>query len=335
MRNTFLIYVLIFVIGVAKAKDYLHPSPSDPGYLDESHRFMFFESYWLNMQHWMYNMSLYAQDTPINEVIGERYNDFSDSEKEVIDTSVDYYQREVLQHDLRFGELTFYFKRWVITQSAAELVDVPQEFQGIAGVLQQMKSIYDSYYWPEHHQQNLKVLSENIEMIKALEDTAVTDLEKICHASWQEEKIRVDISYHSKYERPYTTITPAAHIVMDSKRNHSPIGNWFELLLHETSHHMIHDSHGFVGGTILDVANIGNYRLPRQLSHSYLFYFSGIVARRHLQAYDPDYELYMMRRGVFKKLHEVLEKHLDPYITGNISLHDATVNLMEDYWQPD
>ncbi|MEQ9298948.1 MAG: hypothetical protein RIF33_10310, partial [Cyclobacteriaceae bacterium] len=98
-------------------------------------------------------------------------------------------------------------------------------------------------------------------------------------------------------------------------------------------HHMINDNAGFIGGTILDVAEKGNYRLPRQLSHSYLFYLSGIVAQRHLQALVPNYELYIIRRGVFKDRHDLLPKYLDPYIAGKVSLHDATVSLMEDYWK--
>lgn len=333
MRYIAYLFLIVWASHVSQAQEYVHPSASDPGYLNESNRFMFFENYWLNMQHWLYNMSLYSQEEPISEVIGERYEEFTDSEKEVVASAVDYYQKNILEHDLRFGELTFAFKRWVITQTNDELQDIPSEMQEMALVLQSVRPVYDKYYWVDHHKQNLKVLSENIELIRALEDTSVLDLERLCYASWQAEKIRVDISYHSKYERPYTTITPVAHIVMDSKRNHAPAGNWFELLLHETSHHMIHNDVGFVGGTILDVADQGNYRLPRQLSHSYLFYLSGIVARRHLQATIPDYELYIVRRGIFKDRLELLRKYLDPYVAGEISLHDATVSLLEEYWK--
>ncbi len=322
-----------FAVAHLQAQEYRHPSATDPGYLGESNRFMFFENYWLNMQHWAYNMSSYAQEDPLDKVMGEVYDQLSDKDRLTLQNAVTFYQDEILQYDLRIGELTYYFKRWIVTQQNSIPQEVPEQFRPLMDQLIALKPLYDKHYWPEHHAANVAVYEDNIDLIRSLEDTAVVDLEQLCHAEWQEEKIRVDISYHSKLSRPYTTVTPVAHIVMDSRRNATPAGNWFELLLHETSHHMIDDDSGFVGGTILDVAAIGRYRLPRQLSHSYLFYLSGKVAQRHLLDSYPEYELYMVRRGVFARSFDLLREHLDPYIAGEVSLHDATREFMEAYWE--
>lgn len=327
---TTLIYIAVMTV---QAQDYMHPSATDPGYLGESNRFMFFENYWLNMQHWAYNMSAYAQEEPLEHVMGEVYAQLSDQDREALLEAVRFYQEEILQYDLRIEELTYYFKRWIVTQDSGVPEEVPQQFRPIMDRLIALKPIYDQYYWDTHHQANVAVYEDNIDLIRTLEDTSVVDLEWLCRARWQEEKIRVDISYHSKLSRPYTTVTPVAHIVMDSRRNATPVGNWFELLLHETSHHMIDEGAGFIGGTILDVGDKGNYRLPGQLSHSYLFYLSGKIAQRHLADIDPDYQLYVIRRGIFKDRIELLPKYLDPYIAGELSLHDATRALLEDYWE--
>ena len=108
-----------------------------------------------------------------------------------------------------------------------------------------------------------------------------------------------------------------------------PYGNWLELLYHETSHHLIGSRTGFVGGTITDVAQTTEGRLPNGLWHSYLFYFSGKVTQQLLQSEGiEDYTLYMVRNRVFSRTFPLLDKYLPGYLAGEKSLATVTAEII-------
>lgn len=131
-----------------------------------------------------------------------------------------------------------------------------------------------------------------------------------------------------------TTVRAATHIVMDSKTSVHAEGEWIELLLHEACHHLISSSSGFVGGTILDVSDIMGKKAPRQLWHSFLFYFSGKVAQNLLTKEEmKECELYMVRRNVFAAYFPLLDKHLPAYLANEANLAEATEKIMEDYYR--
>ena len=100
-------------------------------------------------------------------------------------------------------------------------------------------------------------------------------LVKLTRHEWEKEKIRVDISFHSKLERPYTTTHEAVHVVMDSGNNANPPGNWLELLFHESSHHLIFPSKCYVSEVIAVSETETGLKAPRSLWHAYLFILPG------------------------------------------------------------
>lgn len=328
LRKTW--FVILFMHAfILKGQEYIHPSTEDDGFLGESERFMFFEHYWLNTHHWLYNMGLKAEELNLEEIFTEHWEKMSDPEKETLTKAIEYYKANVLQYDLRTSGYTYHFKRWVVTQPSDTFDEIPGNFLENVLILKSMHEIYKRFFWDLHHEENKAVFEENIALIKSIEYKAVVRLNYLCQDIWQEEKIRVDICYHSKLERPYTTTGPVAHIVMDSNKNRFPEGNWAELILHESAHHLMGSSYGFVAGTIINLAKVHELTIPRQLAHSYLFYFTGKVAQELFKESIPDYELYMVRNKVFSNRFEILDKHLSEYMNNEKSLADVTLQILK------
>lgn len=303
-----------------------------PGYLMDSQLFEFYNHYWLNLHHflhskadWLTKKSIEASLTlPIWETM-------QDHEKTTITNVLHFYKDNILQEDLRTGDLQYAFKNWVIQQK--ENTDLPNnpQFADQIRILNKVKKIYSKYWWSNHQKSNVQVLQDNIVLIKKLEITAKEKITQLAKANWQTEKIRVDICYYGKLGRPYTSTDPT-HIVMNVGRNVKPAGSWFELLFHEASHHFIFPSGDFVGGTINQAVEDLGMKAPRGLWHGYLFYFTGKVSQELLVKEGiTDYELYMVRRKVFDWFYPLLDKHLPAYLDGKATLADCTKQIIVDF----
>jgi len=242
-----------------------------------------------------------------------------------------YYADYIIKEDLRTGDHNSSFKRWVVKYGPDLLPDNEQFSQHIIH-LNKFKNIYDNYSWAKHMKANKSVYYDYIDLVTKYEKRFIQSLSEICRAEWQQEKIRVDISFNSKRDIPYTTTKPVTHIIMDSQRSVVADGEWFELLLHEASHHLINSKTGFIGGTILNTAETLKLEPPRQLWHSYLFYFSGKVSQAILvEEGFSDYQMYMVKYGVFGWIFPFLDRQLPAYLNGEISLNHATSRIIIEF----
>ncbi|MEM8909021.1 MAG: hypothetical protein AAGD05_14335, partial [Bacteroidota bacterium] len=200
-------------------------------------------------------------------------------------------------------------------------------------ILNQSKALYQQHFWPLHDATNRQVLNEQWSLIKNLEAQAVQRLVALTRTEWSKEKIRIDISYHSKLERPYCTTQGGVHVVMDSGNNAQPPGNWIELLFHESSHHLIFPSDCYVSDVIDQVADSTGIAVPRGLWHAYLFYFSGVVTQELLPSQGiTDYELYMVRKRPFHWFFPLLSQNLPRYVSKTDSLDKCTQQILQG-WQ--
>ena len=190
------------------------------------------------------------------------------------------------------------------------------------------------FFWMIHDAANQEILEINLPLITNTEEMVVDTLTTLTRQFWQAEKIRVDISYFAKStpqnmrNRPYTALSPT-HVVMNScPGTNDPVGNWLELLYHESSHHLIGTVSGFIGGTIRDVADASGERSPFGLWHAYLFYFSGKATQKALASQGiEDYEIYMIRNKVFSRLIPHVVAHLPEYMHRRQTLKDVTARI--------
>lgn len=221
------------------------------------------------------------------------WNNMNVEERQSFEDALIYYADSIIIEDLRMGEYNTNFKEWVIDKTWDDPLPREPIFDQQIERLNKFKDVYLKYYWNIHSKSNNRVCNQNINWVRNHEQSFVEKLSNFCKAKWQTEPMRVDISFHSKRDIPYTTLYPKTHIIMDSKNTPLIQGVWFELLLHESSHHLISSSTGFVGGAISNVAEVQQVKVNNQLWHAYLFYFSGKVAKELLsKAGVNNYVLY-------------------------------------------
>ncbi len=338
MRKISMTTRLIFLLNLCliplslHASDYVHPQATDPGFQAETDHFVFFSHIWLNMHHFLYRQAEFAYDPKAEYPSDENvYASLNSQEKEALKEALAYYRDNLLKEDLRRSGYMFHFKRWVIQFGAeGDLPDL-EEIREHVNLLNKIKHVYLSHFWKKHHAANQAVLNTNLDWIQKHEAQFSKALSDLCKAPWQREKIRVDISYHSKRDIPFTTTRIATHIVMDSRMNHEPPGNWFELLLHESSHHLIKSTSGFISGTIRDVVDVKGKRAPRQLYHAYLFYLSGKVAKDLLAKEGlTEYDMYVKRTKMsYQRIYPLMDAHLPAYMLKKESLASVTEKIID------
>lgn len=101
-------------------------------------------------------------------------------------------------------------------------------------------------------------------------------------------------------------------------------------MYHESAHHLILSESYFVGVTIADICEAKSINRPRQLGHSYLFYFTGQVTKSLLEQEGVVYpDIYMVRNKVFSRYYPLLDQYLRSYMDRKITLGQATEKIIE------
>jgi len=286
------------------------------------------------MHHFLW-LEAFMQAKVDSTIVDQKLN--ATAQKE-LDAALSWYQDHLVEEDLRTSDYMSHFKVW-ITETGEMREKIPEEFADHVKTLKAFDDTYKTHFWPKHKEVCERVLEENLPLLRATEEKYVEAITTLTRQFWQGEPVHIDITYVAKAttwnlrNRPYTSIFPT-HVVMNAVGENEVKGNWLELLYHESAHPLILSSSYFVGGTLKDLAEVENIELPRQLGHSYLFYFTGEITKQLLKEQGIDYpETYMQRNGVFSSYYALLEKHLTPYINREVTLIKATQNFLADFNQ--
>ncbi len=299
-------------------------------YHDATKYYSFNINYWFNLHHFLHLesfLNVNEDSTIINKKIPS-------AAQAKLEASLAYYRENLVEQDLRTSAYMTEFKQWITNDQ--NLSEIPVKFQDHMKVLKAVSDVYRKEFWPLHEKACRSVLKENIETIRSTEQRFVDQITTLARQFWQSEKLTVDIVYVAKVSRrnlrnrPYTTIFPT-HVVMNAIGENDVPGNWLELLYHESAHHLILSRSYFIGGTIKDVAETLNVESPRQLGHSYLFYFTGKLTQQLLEELGISYRItYMERNNVFSSYYPYLDIHLSDYIDRKITLAEATKRMIND-----
>lgn len=322
MRKILFLLLLFLTLGCQITKAQSPTRNSTEG-------FTFEINYWFNLHHflWMESfMNVQKDSTVIRQNI-------SGNVRKGLNTALEYYKKNLIKYDLRASDYMNEFKQ-LVTSSNFELNTVPKKYQEHIKVLKEVSEAYKTSLWPKHKATCEKVLSDNIELIKLTEEKYAYGIQNLTRQRWQNEKIKVDITYYGTAttwnfdHRPYTTLFPT-HVVMNAIGENDVKGNWVELLYHESAHHLILGSSYFVSGTIKDVSEVMKVKPPRAFWHAYLFYLTGELTKQIFIEEKIVYnKTYMERTGVFGRHYKVLKKYLKPYMNREITLAEATKKIL-------
>jgi len=261
-----------------------------------------------------------------------RLQSFAEREMAVLDSAIRFYQKELIDLDLRRSSYMENFHEWIRLQQGKQLRAAPLPFRSHVAQLNAVADIYRRRYWPKHQAEIGQLLRRNWDALLSIEESLRDSLSLLCRQNWQSTLIRVDLVRYGKSsrrnirDRPYSRIEPARVVLYTDDE---PMGNWLELLFHEASHHLILSSEGFVAGTIADVAATMDAQAPRSLWHAYLFYFTGRLLEGVFE--DSDYTMYMKRNAVFDRYFPHLQAHLPSYMRGERTLAEVTREIISGF----
>ena len=300
----------------------------------ESIKTQYFEfqiNYWFNMHQFLW-AEAFVQAYKDGSLVSKELDRESNRE---LKQALDYYKNNLVDLDPRTDNYMTRFKHWITSQEKA-IDTVPKEFRKHFEILAAFSEVYSTVFWKEHQMSCQSVLQDNFKWIEKTEIQFVKEITLLTRQFWQQELLKVDLTYYGKFSKrntrnlPYTTLFPT-HVVMNVDGQNEVQGNWLELLYHEAAHHLILGSSYFVGGTINDVSKAMNVEIPRQLGHSYLFYFTGELTKELLENLEiNDYTTYMERNNLFSNYYPILTKHLKNYMEGNATLAKTTESVIND-----
>lgn len=333
MKKNLLGTLLVFLSVLFISSESLAQTNSKPGLIGSTDRYEFYSNFWINLHHTWFRKATQSQDTVWQASFDESFiARLNDNEKETLQKTIDYYREYLVGNSLLFNRVLYRLKRLLIQfeQEMAVTAEDWPEAKDFFELLNDSKEIYRKYFWGDHNRQNKQILSDHIEQIRKFENPAFERLSTLAQQPWPKEKIRVDISYYANWAGGYTSTSPEVHVVLGSRPKKMK-NNWLELLFHEPSHAIIKSNEYTVGETIQKVSDELKLNPPRQLWHSLLFYFSGIVVQDLMKAEGVEYELYMIRNDVFGRHHEVILKYMPEYVNGNSELDEALKKLITAY----
>jgi hypothetical protein len=324
----------LFSAARAQTQDAPPADDASPGFVAETKRFAFFSHYWLNMHHFLHQVALARNEGRSSPADAKVKNRLSAPEKNLFDEAIAFYKRNLINKDLRSSEYMQDFKSWVVRQDTSDFSSVPQEFRDHTERLESFDSLYREHFWDKHRASNESVVSDNLNLVRATEDSVAERLSSLTHESWPRYKLRVDVTYYGKSQdnTAFTTIFPA-HIVAPSKDQGTVEGSWVEVLYHEAGHQLVRSRTGFVPGTIRDVSEVEGQGL-RNLWHAYLFYFAGAVTRNALKREGiENYKMNMVREEIFSLYVPSFQKYLPRYLNRKATLAEVTRSIIEDVYE--
>ena len=322
-------FTLLTIEGLAQ-------SNTNGSLLVSTDRYEFYSNFWINMHHFLYKKAEQANEKSWQEVFeDEILNQMNNNEREILSHSIQYYQDHLTEKSLLFDDQLYWTKRALIKFGANDVLDHESINSEHQQVLNNAKSVYANYFWKVHHNQNRKTLDKYLPLVKKIENRTFNRIESLAKEPWPEEKIRVDLSYYSNWAGAYTTTTPI-HVVLTSLEEGSDGEwaeyGWLELLFHEPSHGVITNNKLPVADTIKSISEELDVKVPRDLWHAVLFYFSGKAVQEALRDEGIEYELMMITYDIFSRYHAVVFEHMPPYVRGNEGLETALRKAIIDWY---
>lgn len=303
----------------------------EPDQIGATERFEFYSNFWINEHHFLYANADSSKDRDWDSGFSKgELDELSNKERQVLREGIMFYRDSVISYDLLFNRGLSELKSTLINFNEEDTFEMAGFSDDLVMHLNEVKPIYQKYFWEKHRESNTKVVKEHLSFIIKYEDQIFDRISGLAQQPWEDEKVRVDVSYYANWAGAYTSTYPQTHVVITS-RDEGKEGDWLELIFHEPSHAIISGRNYKVAELIDNVSKELNLEPPRNLWHSLLFYFSGLAVQEALANEGVDYELYMIRNDVFSRHHKTIFNHMPAYANGEVTFEKALEKLILDY----
>ncbi|MFZ1808403.1 MAG: hypothetical protein WAU36_14325 [Cyclobacteriaceae bacterium] len=298
--------------------------------------FEFYNSYWINLHHFLYQQAKGSQLTKLQEDgatlidVGddETIDDLTNNEKEQFDKAVDYYRFHLIDKTLfQLGDIR------VGLQAIAEEGFLPDTIfsSEFTNVLNEIAPLYSKKFWSSHSAQNQKVITDQISWIKDLEEGVIKDLVRLSGSEWPDIKVRVDLTAYANFAGAYTVSRPAMNITVSSLDPSVTTTLFVETIFHEGTHLLFSMDSPF-RSSIFFLSKDQGIEFPRNLWHVSQFYLSGRVVQDHLSVKGAKHELLMDVKSIFSDSSTPeLRLALEQYYHGEVDMETTITSLLDAF----
>lgn len=309
--------------------------------------FDFHSNFWVNLHHFVYQQARLAelQSTAASPVPAAAKpvdtSALSDAERASWKDALTHYTNVMTRRDLLFnGDMVNIKNRLSEWEAEPDLQKSGLRAELIAA-LEGAAPVYRKHWWPAHDRANRAWIAAVEPMVQKLGRRLTTELSNVYQSPWPREPIRTDVSVYGGRVGAYTTLMPT-HITISSAHENNQGRAAFEILFHEASHALTSE----VAAAIARECRARNKPTPRDLWHAVLFYTTGEMVKRTLQAaaaaekaadrpgekkegpYTPyAYQHRLYERG-WQSYQRVLETHWQQYLDGKIEFDRAILRMV-------
>jgi hypothetical protein len=243
--------------------------------------------------------------------------------------AVDYYKKQMIQHDHLSAEMATVNNALSDMESTTSLKASGLD-PALIAVLEAAAPVYRERWWPEHDRGNHAWITSAQDLVEKYGTDLTKELAKVYKAAWPDQPIRTDVAVYASWAGAYTTLGPT-HITVSSVDPSNSGTAALEILFHEASHALVRR----VREALSRQAESGARELRRpNLWHAVLFYTAGTLVERHVE----NYSMYAIKNGLFDRAWpgalEVLDQDWKPYLDGKTDMDSAVRRLATDYSTP-
>lgn len=249
----------------------------------------------------------------------------------------------VAAYEERFAESNYLYDEVLVgsndrLSSVEDAAPVPALPGGLEAVLRPVAEVYRARLWPAHERANRFFVSTVAGMLADAGEELVAAHERAYGAPYPA-KVVVDIAPYGGRFGAYTTIHRGfAHTTMSSRDPSYQGFKSLEMVLHESSHAVVGVDEGVIGPEIAAAAEALGRRPPRQLWHAVLFYTSGELTRRALEARAVPYRPYAHDEGLYDRAFRgtlpAIESHWQAWLDGELSREEAIRRMVQSSGEP-
>jgi hypothetical protein len=282
--------------------------------------FEFHSGFWVNLHHTLYNQAAGKKAGRTPNLSG-----WKSAETTVWNEALDYYERNLAEHDLLEFSMIRINGALAAAGDAASL-NTSKVPKPLIQILQKAAPVYRAHWWTEHNRKNHEWIDQVTPLIAGNEKALRPALAHAYNTPWPKGRIRVEMSYYTTGKSAYTSLRPTIVTISSwSQRNEGPAA--LETIFHEAGHSLIQK--------LTDEIGKAENRLGRKLSHqdlwhAMIFYTTGELVRRNLSELVPYAIKYGMWESAWPNSLPVMEKDWKPFLDGNGDFRESVARIVAD-----